>query len=107
MTLFFMNETIVRKEYSGDSTSNGWTSNTYLANANIEAGIQPFNGFQLEKLPENRRDKEQKKIYTETQMQLQDILIIDGNEFEVWATFDYTREGFLEHYKCYAERIDG
>jgi len=106
MTLFFMNEIIVRKEYTGVAYTGIRGGNTFAADVNISAGIQPFNGFQIEKLPENRRDKEHKRVYTEAQMQLEDILIIDGDQYEVWATFDYTREGFLEHYKCYAEKLD-
>ena len=106
MTLFFMNETIVRKEYTGIAYTGIRGGNTYAADVDIKAGVQPLRGFEIQNLPENRRTNEWKKVFTTTQMQLEDILIIDGDQFEVKFTFDYTREGFLEHYKCYVEKID-
>jgi len=106
MTLFFMNETIARKEYTGIAYVGVRGGKTYAADVNIKAGIHPLNGFEIQNLPENRRDKEWKKIYTTTPMQLQDILIIDGEQFEVSVTYDRTREDFLKHYKCLVEKID-
>ena len=107
MTLFFMNESIVLNSFTGESFSGGWGGNTYGADTVIKCGIQPLSGKELERVPELRRNKIQKKIFTETALQVQDRITIDSTVYEVWKTFDHTREGFLNHYKAYAERIDG
>ena len=106
MTLFFMNESITLNSYTGQATSGGYVDNTYGADTTIKCGIQPMNSVELERVPELRREKVQKKVYTETALQVQDRLTIDGKLFEVWKTFDHQREGFLNHYKAYAERIE-
>ena len=106
MTLFFMNENIVLNAYTGESFSGGWGGNTYAGDVTIKCGIQPLNSVELERVPELRRNKVHKKVYTETALQVQDRLTIDSETFEVWKTFDHKREGFLEHYKAYVEKVE-
>ena len=106
MTLFFMNENITLNSYTGESFANGWGGNTYGSDTTIKCGVQPLNSVELERVPELRREKTHKKIYTETPLYVQDRLTIDGDTFEVWKTFDHMREGFLNHYKAYCEKIN-
>ena len=79
------------------------SSNTTLT---ITASIQPITGSDLVLLPENRREEELLKLYTDTPLigvekgnpRNCDIITIDGYDYEVVKVFPW-KNNVIPHYK--------
>jgi hypothetical protein len=77
----------------------------------ITASIQPITGSEMLLLPENRRELETKKIFTSTELYgiekgngiNADIVIIDGDEFEVVRVYPW-KNNVINHYKIFVAK---
>jgi len=77
----------------------------------ITASVQPMTGSEMLLLPENRRELETKKIFTSTELYgiekgkgvNADIIIIDGNEFEVVRVYPW-KNNVINHYKIFVAK---
>ena len=77
----------------------------------ITASIQPITGSEILLLPENRRELETKKIFTSTELYgiekgngvNADIVIIDGDEFEVVRVYPW-KNNVINHYKIFVAK---
>lgn len=77
----------------------------------IMASLQPVTGSDIRLLPENRREEELTKIYTDTSLigsikgsdSNCDIVIIDGDEYEVVKTMPW-RNNVINHYKIFLSK---
>ena len=77
----------------------------------ITASIQPISGSDLVLLPENRREEELIKLYTDTLLigaikgssTNCDIVIIDGLDYEVVKVFPW-KNNVIPHYKVFVAK---
>jgi hypothetical protein len=77
----------------------------------IEASVQPMSGQEMKLLPENRREEEWTKIYTDTELYSAekgstgnaDIVTIAGNSYEVFKIFPWLN-GVINHYKVFLSK---
>lgn len=77
----------------------------------ISASVQPMTGSEMLLLPENRRELETKKIFTSTKLYgiekgngvNADIVIIDGDEFEVVRVYAW-KNNVINHYKIFVAK---
>jgi len=103
---FTFNETLSVTRKEAGSYSN--TTGNYTAGAStifsITASVQPASGKQLERIPENRRERDAKAIYTRTKLKNNDFITIDSNVYEVDNVRDYSRHPFLAHYEVLVTR---
>jgi hypothetical protein len=73
----------------------------------IKGNAQPLTGNELLQLPEGDRQRQNMKLYTKTELQVNDLVTIDsGNAFEVQNVEDWTRQIRLPHYKARIMRLD-
>lgn len=102
----------VKRRASGDYDSSGFFkvsgSDTEFT---ITASVQPMTGSEILLLPENKRELETKKLFTFTKLHNiekgngvnSDIVIIDGDEFEVVRIYDW-KNNVLNHYKVFVAK---
>lgn len=98
---------------TGSSYVNGRAVSGGTTVVNITASIQPFNGKEIERLPEGQRSNRTIKIYTTTRLftarvngqTKPDLVNYDSTKFEVFHVENWTPTD-LDHYKCYAVEID-
>lgn len=77
----------------------------------IKASVQPMSGSDMKLLPENRREEETLKIYTDTEIfsarkgnsTNADIISIDSIDYEVVNVFPW-RNGVINHYKAFLSK---
>jgi len=77
----------------------------------IEASVQPMSGQEMKLLPENRREEEWTKIYTDTELYSAekgstgnaDIVTIAGSSYEVFKVFPWLN-GVISHYKVFLSK---
>ncbi len=84
----------------------------------IKASCQPVQGRERELLPEGSRQKQVWKLYTTTELKTNrgstptrgDIIVINGEKFEVIDCQDYTTHNSpsnkITYYKAVAERLE-
>ena len=106
MTLFFMNESITLNAYTGYTTGNGYTDSTYAASSTITCSVQEVVGEDLKRAVELGHTEDNKFVFTQTELNIKDKLTIDSDTYEVWQVIDCTRQPFLQHYECLAERVE-
>lgn len=79
----------------------------------IQASLQPVTGSDMKLLPENRREEEISKMYTDTQLigiikgsgVNPDLVVIDGDDHEVIRVLPW-RNSVINHYKVFvAKRV--
>ena len=112
MSSFRQHTLTVKRRASGDYDALGFFkvsgSDTEFT---ITASVQPMTGSEILLLPENRRELETKKIYTSTELYgiekgngvNADIVIIDGDEFEVVRIYPY-KNNVINHYKIFVAK---
>jgi hypothetical protein len=112
MSSFRQHTLTVKRRASGDYDASGFFkvsgSDTEFT---ITASVQPMTGSEMLLLPENRRELETKKIYTSTELYgiekgngvNADIVIIDGDEFEVVRIYPY-KNNVINHYKIFVAK---
>lgn len=77
----------------------------------IMASLQPVTGSDIKLLPENRREEELTKIYTDTELFGAikgsdgncDIVIINGDEYEVVKTLPW-QNNVISHHKVFLSK---
>ncbi len=77
----------------------------------VNPAVQPLNGREIETMPDNRRQSYMVKLYTAEKLlvsddkisQRADLLMIDGEEFEVFQVSSHRGLG-LSHFKSFAAR---
>lgn len=77
----------------------------------IEASIQPTSGSDMKLLPENRREEEILKLYTDTELfgaikgspGNADIVEINGQDYEVVKTFPW-QNNVINNYKIFVAK---
>ena len=73
----------------------------------IKGNAQPLSGNELLQLSEGDRQRQNMKLYTKTELMVNDLVTIDsGNAFEVQNVEDWTRQIRLPHYKARIMRVD-
>lgn len=112
MSSFRKHTLTVKRRASGDYDSSGFFKvsgpNTEFT---ISASVQPMTGSEMLLLPENRRELETKKIFTSTELYgiekgngvNADIVIIDGDEFEVVRVYPW-KNNVIDHYKIFVAK---
>ena len=112
MSSFRQHTLTVKRRASGDYDASGFFKvpgpDTEFT---ITASVQPMTGSEILLLPENRRELETKKIYTSTELYgiekgngvNADIVIIDGDEFEVVRIYPY-KNNVINHYKIFVAK---
>ena len=98
--------TVERVDRSTGSWSKGQrvegTSSTFTA----RGSVQPITGRELQLVPELDREKENIKIYTETELIDKDVVTrANGLKYQVQAVSDWTPYG-IPHYKARATLLD-
>jgi len=103
---FTYNETlsVTRKAVGSFNTATGIYSDGADTVFSITASVQPVSGKQLERLAENRRERDAKAIYTQTELKNNDFVTIDSDVYEVDVVEDFSRHSFLKHYEVIATR---
>lgn len=104
MVSFLSNETLTIKRKTGGSYVNGNWNDGVESTFEIMGSVQPLNGEELQRLPENLRTKRTVKIYTKTEVENNDTVVIDSTDFQIYVVEDWTRHSFLAHYKIIAIR---
>lgn len=77
----------------------------------IEASVQPLSGSDIRLLPENRREEELTKIYTDSELRASekgsagncDIVVIKGRDYEVVTEFPW-ENNVINHFKYILSR---
>jgi hypothetical protein len=104
----------VKRKASGSYNAAGFFEVTGADSTfEIQASIQPISGSDMKLLPENRREEEITKLYTDTKLNgiikgsglNPDFVVIDGVDHEVIRTFNW-RNNVINHYKVFvAKRV--
>jgi len=111
MSSFRRKFTVKRKSGGSYNTSGFFESTGADTTLEIEASIQPATGSDMKLLPENRREEETTKLYTDTRLigiirgsgMNPDIIIIDGDDYEVVSVYPWSN-GVIDHYKVLASK---
>lgn len=104
MIPFANTETItVTRPQGGSIVDYNWVEGTPLV-FNITGSVQPIRGAELQRMPEGLREKELRRVYTETELFNNDTVTIDGQDYQVEEVDDYSRHGFLAHYRVIVRR---
>jgi len=64
--------------------------------------VQPVTGEELQSLPEGRRERVELKIYTERELRSEDLVVVDGQQYQVWR--DEQQRSVIPHYKAWLLR---
>ena len=106
-------ETLSKTAYAaGTRGTDGRYVNGATTVTSITASVQPASGRDVETLTEGERQRDPKRIYTETELKpadpntekRADTLVIDGSTYEV-RSVKRERYLFLHHYKAIALRL--
>jgi hypothetical protein len=76
-------KTYQKKSYTGNTTTNGYLTNTYADEVNIKAVIQPMSPKELRNVPEGQNTLDWISAWVRNSINLKDIIIYNGNEYEV------------------------
>lgn len=108
-TGFFVDATLRRPDGAGSYVDGHWVASTYT-DSTIQVSFQPKGPDELLNLPEGQRERNSKKIYSDTELRtveegssptVADKIIYDGVTYEVHEVFDYSSIGInLSHYKA-------
>lgn len=104
--------TVIRRG-AGDYDANGFFKKTNPDTSfQIKASIHPVSGSETLLLPENRREKDLKKLITSTELfsvekgegTNNDLLIVEGKEYEVFKVKKWDNS-IINHYEVYVSKI--
>lgn len=102
----------VKRRASGDYDASGFFKVSGPdTEFTITASVQPITGSEMLLFPENRRELETKKLFTSTELYgieegngvNADIVIIDGDEFEVVRVYPW-KNNVINHYKIFVAK---
>tara|TARA_R110000782_G_scaffold204639_1_gene293095 strand:- start:619 stop:984 length:366 start_codon:yes stop_codon:yes gene_type:complete len=102
----------VRRRAEGDYNDAGFFTVTDPdIELTITASVQQVSGSEMLLLPENRRERETLKIFTNTQLYgaekgkvtNADLVILNGNTYEVVKVFNWNND-VISHYKVYISK---
>ena len=65
----------------------------------VKGNCQPVSGDDILQIPEGDRKRQLLKIYTEDELMVNDIVTVDGKEFEAHPVENWARQERLNHYK--------
>lgn len=111
--------TTITVERSTITYANGIATRSTPEVLTIEASVQESNQRDLQYLPEGLRSRQLIKVYTRQPLrvggpadpvtgiiQAHDVLVIDGDTYEVVSTSSWQRMGGgVNHYKAFASRV--
>ncbi len=104
---------LVVKRFTGESYDvDGFLIEGTETQINIEASVQPATGKETMLLPENRRETEHYKIYTDTELftaekgssQSPDRVVYVGNDYEV-TKLGRWQNGIINHFKYMISKV--
>lgn len=94
-------------ERPGATTHSGGVSSKAASTSfTIKGNAQPLSGKELLQLPEGDRQRQNKKLFTRTEIRNDDLITIGGVPFEVQTVEDWTRQIRLPHYEARIMKVD-
>ena len=69
------------------------------SNFSVKGNCQPVSGEDVLQISEGDRTKQLLKIYTKTELKINDIVTVDSKLFEAHPVQNWTRQVRLAHYK--------
>lgn len=72
---------------------------------NFVGNVQPVSGFEILQVPEADRTRKVLNCWTEFRLEGNDIILFEGEEFEVRTVEDWTQQR-LPHYKARLVKLD-
>ena len=71
----------------------------------IKCNVQPISGFERQQMPEGDRNRETYNVWTETELEPDDVVFRKGLEYEVRTVEDWNQQS-IGHFKARIVRRD-
>lgn len=105
-------QSLIVKRFTGESYVKGRLVDGTETQISIKASVQPATGRDTKLLPENRREVEHYKIYTDTELftaekgssQSPDRVVYEGNDYEVLKLGRW-QNGIINHFKYMISKV--
>ena len=102
-----LNNTAITISRKADSTYvNGHPVDEAETNPEIKANVQPLSGDEILQLPEADRQKDVKKLFSTSEILVNDIVPYNSKNYEVQKVRDFS-DHRLPHYKAIMYLVEG
>lgn len=100
----------LRKDAGAYNTDGIWVEGAETP-FEIIGDIQSLSEYELSQLPEGRRLNKSFRIYSDTKLNTvndknPDIVLIDGERYEVLATYPHQEHNVIDHYKMIVQKVE-
>ena len=109
MSVLFDRETIDVKRQTnfGEFGDDGYPETPVFENLTSKGNAQPLSGFEILQVPEADRTRQVLNWFTKERLELKDIVVRQGDDFEVQTVEDWSMSGqCIAYFKCRLVKVD-
>lgn len=109
MSVLFDKETVDVKRQTnfGEFGEDGYPATPKFENLTSKGNAQPISGLEILQVPEADRTRQVLNWFTKERLELRDIIVRKGDDFEVQTVEDWSTSGVnIAYFKCRLVKVD-